>query len=92
VRYRGTVNVSVDVSDVLDELSNEDLRDELVARRTGVPLEGVGSDWFERMRWFLLRRDVNSALAMLESEAVRGLVAEEARAAQYAAMKGETLQ
>lgn len=64
-----TVDVSVDISDVLDNIDTEDLVEELVSRRRHVPLDGmVGSDWFDRMRWFLLRRDTDSALAMVEAE------------------------
>jgi hypothetical protein len=67
-RYR-SIEVSVDVSDVLEGLDDEDLVEELKSRRRHMPLDGlVGSDWFDRMRWFLLRGDASSALAMVEAE------------------------
>lgn len=84
-----TISVSVDASEVLEELDDDDLLQELRDRKRGVSsldlTEGLlGSDWFARLRWHLERGECHHALAMLDSEAVRGLVADEARAAQYA--------
>jgi hypothetical protein len=68
-RRFSTIDISVDASDVLDQLDTEDLVEEVKKRRRHMPLDGlVGSDWLDRMRWFLLRGDASSALAMVEAE------------------------
>ena len=66
-RYRPTtIDVEVDVGEVLSQIDVETLGEEL-RRRKGAS-EFIGADWLERIRWFLLRGDTASALAMVEAE------------------------
>lgn len=81
-RRYSTVSVSVDVSDMLDEIETEELQEEL--KRRGGVLSGISSDWVDRLRYYLDRGDIHGARAMLVSEEVLAMVGAEARAAQYA--------
>lgn len=68
-RYRSSaVTVTVDVSEVINEIEDEDLLAELKARKLGASTSStIDSDWLDRLRWFLQQRDVNGAMAMVEA-------------------------
>lgn len=86
-----SIHTEIDLDEAFEQIEDEDLVAEM--RRRGKeylgPLATVGSDWFDRMRWFLLRGDANAALAMLDSEIVRNMISDEARAAQLASLSGQ---
>lgn len=57
--------VTVDVEVELDEFDTADLVAELQERGR---YHGVGSDWLDRLRYFLMRGAAQDALAMVEAE------------------------
>lgn len=54
--------VSIDISDVLAELSDKDLREECEARKLAIGT----NEFFEELRSLLYRRDIHGALMLIE--------------------------
>lgn len=80
-RYSGTISVDVDVADVLSEVSDDDLREEAVARFGGAAIDG---DLLADIEEQLLRHKPSAALALIDSFRRERAVTDGQRAQQYA--------
>ena len=81
------VNETVDVplGEVLEDIDTEDLVQELRRRNAARSESVIDGDWLDRVRWFLLHRQPEAALAMVE----QALVPAQALAARMTADSGK---
>lgn len=81
-KYRGKITINVDMDDVLNELSDDDVRAEFTERFGGAG-NSVEFDLLDEIRAELIGGRTNAALALVESEIEARRVPEERRQAEY---------
>lgn len=82
-KYRGKITINVDMDDVLNELSDDDVKGEF-KERFGTRSESiVAFDLLDEIRAELIGGRTNAALALVESEIEARRVPEERRQAEY---------
>lgn len=81
-RYRGSVEVSVDIDDVVSELSDKDVREEFEAR-FGSGASAIDFDLLGEIREELNGGRANAALALVESALCARRVTDDAKRDAY---------